>query len=362
MSIKGKINTKKKALFILPHLNGGGAERVALNYLRQIDKDKFEVFLMVFDKTSDLLHLVSDDVTLINLDTKKVSKSLPKLVKAIKNIKPDLVFTTHYTVAFLLHLAKVFTPKFKHLARIPGSPKSEQNHNYYGSFKRKLFGIGLRSAQINIAQTSEMLEEAVEIFRLDRSKCIVLSNPLDTELIDNSIKGSKQLFDTEKYNIVACGRLHPVKGYDLLIKAVQKLNKNRPNIQLHILGSDKGSESELIDLVKQLNLEETVSFLGFIENPFPYYLQCDLFVLSSIHEGFPNALLENYYLNTPIVGTKCAKIVETLICEGRNGYLCEVSNIESLFKSMECVADLNRTMIKNESYKGSDINFLLKQL
>ena len=359
MSFKIK---KNKITFILPHLNGGGAERVCLTYLRKLKNNKFDISLIVFDKTTDLTNLIPEDVELINLDTKRVSKSLFQLIKVLRNNKTDYVFTTHYTVAFLISIVKLFTPRFTHLARIPGSPKSEKKHNYYGSINRCLFGIGLRSAQINIAQTSEMLEEAIEVFKLNPKDCIILSNPIDTLLIDESIKEDFLLFNSEKFNIVASGRLHPVKGYDILIKAFSEFNKIQQNNHLYILGSDKGSESELKDLVKQLKLEKNVSFLGFINNPYPYYLNCDLFVLSSIHEGFPNAVLENHYLNTPIVSTRCANIVKRLITNGVNGFLCETNNIKDLMENMEKASILKRCEIKNEKYMGSDLNTLLTQI
>ena len=233
MSIK--INKKKKITFILPHLNGGGAERVCLNYLRKLKNNKFDISLIVFDKTTDLINLIPEDVELINLKTKRISKSLLQLIKVLRKNKTDYVFTTHYTVAFLLSIVKLFTPRFTHLARIPGSPKSEKKHNYYGIIKRYLFGIGLRSAQISIAQTSEMLEEATEVFKLKSKDCIVLSNPIDTLLIDECMREDFRLFNPEKYNIVASGRLHPVKGYDILIKAFSEFNKIQQNNHLYFL-------------------------------------------------------------------------------------------------------------------------------
>lgn len=350
---------KKKIVFILPHLNGGGAERVTLNYLRSIDRDKFNIILIVFDATSDLLHLVPEDIEFINLATIKVSKSFFKLTAILKKLKPNYVFTSHYTVAFLLSISKKLLPKFQHLARIPGSPKSELEHKYYSNFKRTLFGYGLRSAQINIAQTNEMLEEAINIFKLKRNNCTVLSNPLDTNLIDASIENSKQVFDKNKYNIVASGRLHSVKGYDILIRAFKLICDSHRNIHLHILGSDKGMRDQLVKLVALLSLEDKITFYGFVKNPYPYYNQCDLFVLSSIHEGFPNALLENFYLNTPLVSTRCAKIVENIIKEGENGYLCEVNNIDSLYKSIRNAMRLERNKISTSSFKNSELNNLI---
>ena len=86
-----------------------------------------------------------------------------------------------------------------------------------------------------------------------------------------------------------------------------------PNFKLYILGDDRGALDEIENLITELDLKNHVVLAGFIGNPYLYYANCDLFILSSHREGFPNVLLENYYLNTPIVATRCVPIVQQLI-------------------------------------------------
>ena len=81
---------KKKIVFILPMLNGGGAERVAVNYMRQLDLTRYELYVIVFQESNEISELLPK-CQLINLNTKSTKNSLFELIKAIKNIVPDLI-------------------------------------------------------------------------------------------------------------------------------------------------------------------------------------------------------------------------------------------------------------------------------
>ena len=122
---------KKKIVFILPMLNGGGAERVAVNYMRQIDLEKYELFVIVFQESNEISELLPQSCQLINLNTKSTKNSFFELIKAIKNITPDIVYTTHSRVATLLMLVKPFVKKFYHIARMQNTPTLEKKYNNY---------------------------------------------------------------------------------------------------------------------------------------------------------------------------------------------------------------------------------------
>ena len=73
-------------------------------------------------------------------------------------------------------------------------------------------------------------------------------------------------------------------------------------------------------------------------------------------------MLENYYLNTPIVATTCVPIVSKLIKNGVNGYLCNVGDQDCMSKSIiKCIKDIKRKDIKNPKYSGSNFEDLLKK-
>lgn len=350
---------RKKIVFILPHLNGGGAERVSLNYLRTIDRSIFEPILIVFDKTYDLLHLVPEGIEIIDCKTISVSRSFWATFKEIKRLKPDFIFTSDNSITFLLALCRIWLRRNILISRIPGSPRSEIENKEYSKIKFWLFKYGLRRADWVIVQTEEMRLEALQYYKINEKQCVVLANLLDEALIRESIEVPFNDFDPTKFNIVASGRLHKVKGFDLLIKSIPKVIQFNKNIHLFILGSDKGAEGDLKKLIADLALEHYVTLKGFISNPYPYYFNCDLFVMTSVHEGFPNSLLENYYLNTPLISTKCAKIVTRLIEPKVNGFIIESLSSDCISENIKKAFTLCRADISNPVYQGESLNFFL---
>jgi glycosyltransferase involved in cell wall biosynthesis len=349
----------KKILFIVPNLNAGGAERVALNYLRQLDLEEYLVSLVCFQKTEDLLSLIPPSVEIIDLKTCKATRSYLPLLNLLHKLRPDVVFTTHSRVAALLYFVKPFAPRFRHLARMLNSPGLEKRHAAYGFIRRKLFGLGFFSANVVIAQTEEMKEDGIKVFGLKEEKVQVLSNPLDIAFIDKCLDGTQSPFPSGKITAVASGRLAYQKGFDVLLSAVPAVLSEYPDFMLYIIGSDVGEEGNLRNLVKKLSLERCVTFLGFQSNPYRYYTFCDLFILSSRWEGFPNALLENYYLDTPIVSAECVPIVSKLVKDGVNGYVCDVEDEFDLSeKVLQCIKSIKRGSFKNDSYKSSRLEIL----
>lgn len=353
---------KKKIIFVLPMLNGGGAERVAVNYMRQLDLIKYEVYVIVFQESNEILDLLPK-CELINLNTKSTKNSLFELIKAIKNITPDIVYTTHSRVATLLMLVKPFVKNFYHIARMQNTPTLEKKYNNYGVIHRILYSLGFKSADIVVAQTQEMKDDAIKVFRLDENKIKVMNNPLDKIYINESIFNCTNPFERNKISAVVSGRLKKEKAFDLVLKSMTTILKYHPNFMLHILGYNEGERDNLIQLAEDLNIENSVVFHDYISNPYSYYVNCDLFILSSYKEGFPNVMLENYYLNTPIIATKCVPIVEQLIINNQNGYVCEVGDLECLTQSiLNCIKNINRTSISNKEYSGSNLEELISKV
>lgn len=354
---------KKKIVFILPMLNGGGAERVAVNYMRQLNLSKYELFVIVFQESNEISALLPESCNLVNLNTKSTKNSFFELIKTLREIMPNIVYTTHSRVATLLMLVKPFVRKFYHIARMQNTPTLEKKYNNYGIIHRILYALGFKSADIVIAQTEEMKYDAIKVFKLDEQSIKVMNNPLDKVYIKQSIIDSINPFQKDKISAVVSGRLKKEKGFDLVLKSMKVILTNYPNFVLHILGYNEGERDNLIQLSENLNIQNNVIFHDYISNPYSYYVNCDLFILSSYKEGFPNVMLENYYLNTPIVATKCVPIVEQLIVNNQNGYVCEVGDLECLTQSiLNCIKNISRSTISNKEYLGSNLEDLIREI
>ena len=349
-------------MFVLYNLSGGGAERVAVNYLRQLDTSKYASTLIVLEFLGDLLHLVPASTNVIELKMKKKYRLLIPLLIILKNNKPDVVFTTHSFIPFLLFCIKPYMKKYFHIARMPNMPTLEKKYLSYGKIIHLMYFIGYRSADIVVAQTEDMKKDAMKIYSLPETKTVVLHNPIDVYYINSMLTNKISPFGEGKKNIVASGRLAYQKAFDVLIHSIKDVSCVYPNLVLSIFGRDHGEGKKLKELVKELGINDHVQFCGFVENPYLYYQFSDLFVLSSRYEGFPNVILENYYLNTPIVSTNCIPMIEKLINQGENGYICNVDDPKSMADAILKALNLSRKKIKNPPYFGGCLASLINNI
>jgi glycosyltransferase involved in cell wall biosynthesis len=324
-------NKKIKIVFFLPNLHGGGAERVTINIIRQLDKSRYDISLVLVKKTGEYIDLIPEYVKVYDLKVSKTIFSILKLHKLLIEIKPDIVFSSLFRSNIALYLSLIgLINKPKIILRSPNSPKLLLENNELNMMMKFLLEKAYNSATLVIAQTPEMKDEIVQFHGIARDKIKTYINPLDTELIENKVKNISNPFEKDYINVVAAGRLSKQKGFDTLIKAFKKVVEENNKFRLHIIGNDSGERENLIKLAEKLKISKYISFLGFQDNPYKYFYFSDLYVLSSIWEGLPNTVLENLYLNKPVVATKCIPFMKELIRDGDTGFLVDVGDVDDL--------------------------------
>ena len=128
--------------------------------------------------------------------------------------------------------------------------------------------------------------------------------------------------------IVSAGRLHPVKGFDDLLKAFAILRRELPS-RLIILGAGP-EERALHALVGELGLSGSVALPGRVNDIAPWLAHANAFVLSSRREGFGNVLVEALAVGAPIVSTRCPSGPDEILGDGRWGTLVEVGDVQAM--------------------------------
>jgi len=318
-------SNKISILFVIPSLNGGGAERVFVNIIRTIDDQKFDKKLLLIDNSGVFVDLVPQDVEIITMKSRQTRISFLPLLKNIKSINPQIVVSTTNRMNILTLLVSIFIKnRTKFVVREPNMPSSQFNNKQIPHYYKWLIRLLYPKADLIIAQTKAMKKEINQIFNIPQNKIVVLTNPIDMRYINDNVKSANNPYNNKKINIIASGKLKKQKGYDFLIRSFYNVMKNNRQFLLHILGEDDDNgihKQELISLSKKLGIADNVVFHGFISNPFPYYKYADLFVLSSKWEGLPNVILEALYLKTPIVVTDCNPYFHEILEEGKNGFI-----------------------------------------
>lgn len=322
-----------KILFTIPTLNGGGAEKVFTTYIRTLDPSIWDINLLMIKQTGVFLNLIPSHVKIYDLDKKRTRYSFLKLLRYIKLIQPDLIVSTsNYFNILLLFTSYFYKNNIKICLYEPSMPSAQFGNKYLPRYYLWLMKLLYRKSDYIIAQTDEMKSEIEKYYSSPINEIIVTINPIDTRDIKNKIESSSNPYNNNEINIVVSGRIREEKGQDFLIESFSRVVNKNSKFKLYILGNVGNEEyyKNLISLIKELNVGKNVEFLGFKDNPYPYYKYADLLVLPSRWEGLPNVVLEALYLQTPVVVTNCIPFFKRFLKQDKNGIIVEFGDTKQL--------------------------------
>jgi len=157
-------------------------------------------------------------------------------------------------------------------------------------------------------------------------------------------------------DVVYAGRLNEHKNIDILIKAIQLVSKKVPSVKCVIIG-DGPERSTLENLVKALNLNTNVTFLGFLESQgdvFNYFMNSKVFVFPSTREGFGSGIIEANACGLPVIGISDKNNANTeLIIEGKSGFLVNLSAKE--------ISDKIILLLEDDDHQKNMSDYSIKQ-
>lgn len=321
-------NKKAKVSFLIPTLEGGGAERVFLTLANGLAERGFIVNLVVLDARGPYLSEVSSKVNLIMLHC-KIRQGFFKLAQHIKVYKPDfLVSALEHTNILAIVVGKLFKLNtkiiiservFKHKLAY----KSISHFIFFRIFSKLTYPL---SDHI-IAVSKDLKDIILKNYKIKPEKVSVLYNPISGFQKKYTNDNKKLLIDYKPY-ILAAGRLTHQKGFLNLVHAFSEIS-NVIKHNLIIIG--EGEDRDKIETeIKLKNLEGRVILPGFIENIYSIMSNAELFVLSSFYEGFPNVLIQAMYAGLPIVATNCPTGPSEILENGKWGELVEISDTSAL--------------------------------
>lgn len=332
---------KKKIYFFCHSLISGGGQRVLLNIMNNLCRDKYEIKIILIEKRGELLNFLKEDVGVIELKSNKARYSVLELSRILRVDRPDIFFSGAGDLSVILGLIKICLPsKMLLIGRERGVVAERLTNNT--TIKKKIIEFMYRRFMKNldglIVQSKHMKNEFVELVGYPIKKMKVINNPLDFKAIDEKIKNEKEIkLIKGKINIVSVGSLSEVKQNSKMIDLMNLLDKEK--YHLNIVG-DGELKNKLIEYSKNKGLENDITFWGFQENPYKFIKEADLFILTSKHEAFPNVILEANYCGVPAFVLDCPGGIRDLIISGVNG---------KIFKNLKCLAE--------EIHSGNFLNF-----
>lgn len=292
---------QKNVLLLVPLLHQGGFERICAMTARLLE-DRYNVTVGIFSSQDMFYEIGNARLKDFDLGSRpgyvgKVMNVLRR-VHAVKCFKKDEHIHITYSFGPTANLVNALSNRYgKTWIGIRG----------YGALEDKQgMRLTCRRADRVICCAKEMADDVSRLFAPGKVEC--LYNPCDVEKLrrftEEPVEEVHQSFFTAHGNIIASmSREDDVKGFWHLIKAFTLIRKEIPDAGLMIVG--EGEFTEYKKLAADLGIGDSVLFTGVQKNPFSYLKRASIYIMTSLSEGFPNALVEAMAVGVPVMSVNC---------------------------------------------------------
>lgn len=345
-------------------LKGGGAERVMLHLAQGFLEKKHTVDLLLSRYEGDYLNQVPESLNIIALEKTTRLKGLFLIMKRsslrlnflthfklprffsrlqgvinyIEQYQPDAIISALHNSNLSAVLGKNCTKSNVHIIVTEHIALSSYITSVPKRSKKLLPLIRLLYplADDRVAVSDGVKNDLSDIAGIPVKSITTIFNPVITSKMQKDMLLPVEhpwLNTSEHYKLLAVGRLSKQKDFVTLIKAIDII-KNEIPLKLIILGEGKERES-LSNLIIQKGLQNIIDLHGFVDNPYAYMANSDLFVMSSILEGLPTVLLEALACGCNIVSTDCPYGPSEILKNGMYGDLIPIRNVKKLAEAIK---------------------------
>ena len=290
---------KKNLMLMVPMLHQGGFERVCVKTARLL-QEYYNVCILIFSSKDINYDVTGLDVVDIDVPSEKglVNKVLNvlKRVRKVRRIKKERNIDICYSFGSSANYVNTLSRAGEKVLTGLRCQTDLESPRQVKLFCR-------RSDQV-LSCSKEIVRQLLSDFKYDRSTYIY--NPLDIQDIQNRAGETPDdyPFLGDDIKVFSCSaRNDYIKGIWHLVKAFSLVQYKHPEARLIVLGA--GNWERYKEMAKALKIKDKVAFTGVKKNPFPYVAASDVYVCSSNHEGFPNAVLEAMALKKPVISADC---------------------------------------------------------
>ena len=346
------MSERLRVLFAIGEMSGGGSQRQLVGVLQRLDRNQFQPFLYLVSPGGELLPEVPADVQVVvfrdrwrqpwwSYPGQAHRACVRDLAAVLREQKIDVVYDRTY------HMTLIAGPAarqagVKRVSVIVTDPERDfaGNVERFRWIKGRLLRRAYQTADRVVAVSEGIRQAAIEYYGLQPDKVLTIYNLFDIERIDRlmaePLPADQVASQAGRFEIVAAGRLHPQKGFLYLLEAIRELvqQRGREQVHLRILGTGP-QEAELRGFIAQHQLQLHVTLVGFRQNPLPYFRQANLFCLSSLYEGMPNALVEAMLCRVPVLSTDCPSGPREILQAGQLSRLVSPANSRALADAIE---------------------------
>lgn len=331
----------KKILFFIHDLGPGGAEKVLVNLVNNMDPKQFDITVMALIGGGVNEQFLKPHIRYIPLYKKlpRGHTQLMKLWSARQLHKRFIKEKYDIEVAYLEGPAARVISGCPHkdtklVSWIHCSPTVE---NVKVGFRNLKEAQKTYESFDNVVGVSSTVEQLLRKNVPSIGRTQVLFNTNDSNRILELASEPVDDWNPQSLRLVTVGKLIPVKAFDRLIRIHARLRREGYDICTSVLGVG-GLKAELETLCQKLDVADSVHFLGYQTNPYRYVAKSDLYVCSSLSEGFSTAATEALIVGTPVCTVEVSGMKEMLGENNEYGLITE-NNEEALYQGIKKLLD-----------------------
>lgn len=342
MAVDNSLSRRRLSIF-LPSLNGGGAERAVSTVASGLAARGADVSLVLGSAVGPYLAGLHPSVRVLDLHSPDMLRSLPRLVRHLRQARPEVLF------AAMSH-ANVVAALAHRLARSQARLVLSERVNLSSLFdacqgpRMKVTGALMRLtypwADCVVAVSDGVARDITRHVPVRPERVVTVYNPVvDARLLLGAAAAPAHpwLARPDRPVVLAAGRLIAQKDFATLLQAFATLRRGRA-ARLLILGEGE-LRTPLLVMAKQLGIGEDVDLPGFDANPFAAMSAASLFVLSSRYEGLPGVLIQAMACGARVVSTDCPSGPSEVLEGGRWGRLVPVGDAAAMAAAMAAALD-----------------------
>jgi len=326
----------RRALFVLPADTVGGAERLTFGLIEVAARKRLycdvDVLVLAKEPSGSMEYLRLDpNISIAHVRAHREYGALVKFINYVRRREFDLVFSTHTHVnALCCLLRRVTILKTNRLVTRESSSMFEVDCGKYNMIIPYL--IRMYGSQDLLIHQTEYMRSSFNRHTGGRLsvKCRVAPNPVDVARIE--LNASAALPKTielpeQAIKVVWCGRLINIKQPLLAIETMRRLHEQQAARWHLVVVGDGPLMGPVRAAATQWGLSDQITFCGHLDNPWSVMSRCDVGLLTSVIEGFPNVVLEMLACGVRgVVTTNCAGDLDTV----PGVHVAETSSAEAL--------------------------------
>ncbi|GMN08303.1 glycosyltransferase family 4 protein [Croceitalea sp. MTPC5] len=346
------IRKKNKILLVLPSLRAGGAERVISFVAQKLDRDMFEITLLVIGHNKDS-SFTPESTNVVFLEKNRVLFSFIPIFSYLKKHNPDIVLSTIGHVNTLMALQSLLFKKIIFIGRevnvISVFSTIQPSKKWYSIINTTKYSY--RLLDIILCQSKDMAQDLQLNFNIPIKKIRIINNP-----ISSSFSSKSRYPNNEIPKFITVGSLVERKGHKRILDALSKYDGP---YQYTIIG-DGDLSSEILHYADEKGMRSNINHIPFTKNVSNYLKTANVFLQGSFVEGFPNALLESCACGTPAVAFNAPGGINEIIENGVNGFIVE-NEIEFVDKlNLLLKKKLNPEVVSSTVFKKFNSQQIMK--